>query len=228
MQNTHPQCIITDSFAAGTSPKHSLHVAVVGVVARELVAVAVAAIGPAAASKLLREQCTADDAAASGASNEAEPSRLAAAIRSDIALPSASPIGTNPPPCETFNEYRDPLAASDRRLEHREHVIVDDELLRKRFCGRTAVVVVVAVAVVVGPIWLDADRESASTVSHFFIRAYAPPLLPDVAPMLLRWCCCCCCDRLAQLPAASRRCSSGTTLHSFCCTTAFSEAVDDM
>lgn len=68
-----------------------------------------------------------------------------------VAILSLDPTATNPP-CERFNEYLEPFAAKDKRLEHREHV---DELCRKRFCG------------LIGS-KLDDDRVSASTVWHFF------------------------------------------------------------
>lgn len=145
VQNTHPQCIMIDNFAAGTSPRQSLHEAVTGVNAVDppivTVVAAVVAIGPAAASKLLREQCN-NVGSIGDVAALPDAARLfvvfVVVVDAVVARTPVPPIGTNPPPCDTFNEYLDPLAASDSRLEHREHVIVDDELLRKRFCGRRA------------------------------------------------------------------------------------------
>lgn len=64
-----------------------------------------------------------------------------------MAILSLDPTATNPP-CERFNEYLDPFAAKDKRLEHLEQV---EELFRKRFCG------------LIGSKF-DVDRVSASTV----------------------------------------------------------------
>lgn len=87
-----------------------------------------------------------------------------------------------------FREYREPLAASDSRLEHREHVAIEG--LRRRFNG------------LIGS-KLPEERVSASTVSHFFMP------LRCTNGFALTAC------KLVLLP--SRR-NMGITLHRRCCT----------
>lgn len=60
------------------------------------------------------------------------------------------------PPLARFSEYRDPFAASDKMLEHREHVAID-WLARSRFCARTG-----------SKLDVVCECVSACTVSHFF------------------------------------------------------------
>lgn len=112
----------------------------------------------------------------------------------ELSLPTA----TNPP-LERFNEYRDPAAASDSRLEHREHVATDAQL-RNRFCGLMGSTDCV-------------EFVSASTVSHFRkpIDVCGPSRGTDLGGA-----------KLLQLTSFFSR---GTTDHSFWCTE-LSEVVD--
>lgn len=57
------------------------------------------------------------------------------------------------PPLDRLSEYREPAAARDKRLEHREHVATDAQL-RNRFCGLMG-----------STAW--AELVKARTVSHF-------------------------------------------------------------
>lgn len=64
----------------------------------------------------------------------------------------APPTATKPP-LDRLREYRDPAAASDKRLEQREHVATEAQL-RSRFCGLMG-----------STDW--AELVKARTVSHF-------------------------------------------------------------
>ena len=75
----------------------------------------------------------------------------------DGCLSTPDPTETNPP-FERFNEYLEPFAANDNRLEHREQVIVEELLFLSRFCG------------FIGSRFdVDVHCESATIVSHFFM-----------------------------------------------------------
>lgn len=90
-----------------------------------------------------------------------------------------------------FKEYRDPDAAKDRKLEHREHVAFElGVLFLKRLSG------------LIGSRQLN--WESATTVSHF--------LRPEYCTIESTFSC----FKLDELPS---RFNSGTTFQSFCCTT---------
>lgn len=129
VQNSQPHCVSFVNLSGWTSARHNLQVEI-GAGPSIVIISAIASVAVVEPHGII-DVCVADRG------------------NDDLSAPLVEPIGIKPPWAK-FNEYLEPFAANDNRLEQREHVAIDG-LCRNRFNG------------LIGSKFPD-DRDSANTV----------------------------------------------------------------